>query len=140
MQNTRYTLHPTRYTLNKAGFTLLEILVALAISSIALIVILQLFSANMRSVSISEDYVSAVIKAEAEMREILDNPNLAEGSWSEITPDGYRIDVFMSNAETERTQNLRIGLLDVTLTINWTKGAKAKSFTLRTQRVVNKQI
>jgi len=125
---------------SSTGFTLLEILVALAISGIALIVILQLFSTNMRAISISEDYVSAVTRAEAKMREILDNPNLAKGSWSETTPDGYRFDVLIDDAEKERTQNLRVRLLEITLTINWTKGAKAKSFTLKTQKVVNKQV
>ncbi|MDP3297591.1 MAG: prepilin-type N-terminal cleavage/methylation domain-containing protein [Thermodesulfovibrionia bacterium] len=123
-----------------AGFTLLEVLVALAISGIALIVVLQLLSSNLKGISVSEDYVSAVIKAEAKMREILDNSNLSEGSWSEVTPDGYRIDVSIRDSEKERTQNLKVRLLGVDLTIHWTKGTKTRSLTLKTMKVVNKKI
>ncbi len=42
--------------LNKtAGFTLLEVLVALALLGVGVVVVLQLFSANLRSISASED-------------------------------------------------------------------------------------
>ncbi|MBI4654634.1 MAG: prepilin-type N-terminal cleavage/methylation domain-containing protein [Nitrospirae bacterium] len=123
-----------------SGFTLLEVLVALAISGIALIVVLQLLSSNLKAISASEDYVSAVIKVEAKMREILDNSNLSEGSWSEVTPDGYQIDVSIRDAEKDRTQNLRVRLLGVDLTIHWTKGTKHRSLTLKTLKVVNKKI
>lgn len=136
----RYTLHPTRYTLRGEGFTLLEVIVALAVSGIALIVVLQLFSTNLKAIFTSEDYVSAVISAETKIREVLDNPNLSEGSWSELTPEGYRIDVSIRDSEKERTQHLKVRLLDVDLTIHWVKGGKKRSFTLKTMKVVNKQV
>jgi len=71
------------------GFTLLEVLVALAILGIAITVVLQLFSANLRSIAASEDYISAVTTAEARLRDILDDEELSEKSWSETTSDGY---------------------------------------------------
>jgi len=122
------------------GFTLLEVLVALAILGIAITVVLQLFSANLRALSNSDDYVSAVIKAEARMREILDDERLTERSWSETTDDGYRVDVSVSDTSKERTENLQVRLLRVDLTLRWTKGTKERSLTLRTLKVVNKQI
>jgi general secretion pathway protein I len=122
------------------GFTLLEVLVALSILGIALTIILQLFSANLRALSASEDYVSAVTKAEAKMREVLDDKDLSEKSWSEITDDGYRMDVSINEALKDRTDNLQVRVLEVALTVYWTRNTKNKSLTLRTMKVVNKKI
>lgn len=125
---------------SKRGFTLLEILVALSILGIAITILLQLFSANLRSLSASEDYVFAVSKAEAKMREILDDKDLSERTWSEITDDGYRMDVSISEGLEDRTENLQVRVFEVTLTVSWAKNMKNKSLTLRTMKVVNKKI
>lgn len=122
------------------GFTLLEVLVALSILGIAITIILQLFSANLRALSASEDYVSAVTKAEAKMREVLDDKDLSEKSWSEITDDGYRVDVSINDTLKDRTDNLQVRALEVALTVYWTKNTKNKSITLRTLKVVDKKI
>jgi type II secretion system protein I len=122
------------------GFTLLEILVALAISGIALIVVLQLFGANLNNISISEDYVFAVTKAEAKMREIMDDKNLTEGLWSEATPEGYKIAVSIKDSQKERTQNLKVKLMEIDLTIYWTRTLIEKALTLKSMKVVNKRI
>jgi len=122
------------------GFTLLEVLVALSILGIALTIILQLFSANLRALSASEDYVSAVARAEAKMREVLDDKDLSEKSWSEITDDGYRMDVSINETLKDRTDNLQVRALEVALTVYWTRNTKNKSLTLRTMKVVNKQV
>jgi prepilin-type N-terminal cleavage/methylation domain-containing protein len=45
------------------GFTLLEILVALAILATAVTIIFQLFSAGLRNIAVSEDVVSAAVRA-----------------------------------------------------------------------------
>jgi prepilin-type N-terminal cleavage/methylation domain-containing protein len=125
--------------LSPHGFTLLEVLVATAILGIAVAVVLQLFSANLRALASSEDYVSATKMAEAKMREILDDAALAETSFSETTGDGYRIDVSVTNALEERTENLPVKLLEVSMTVHWTKGIKERSLTLRTMKAVRKE-
>jgi type II secretion system protein I len=120
------------------GFTLLEVLVSLSIVAIAVTVVLQLFSADLRAIAASEDYASAVVKAETKMREVLDNDDLAETSWSEATPDGYRMDVSVTDVLKEKTNNLQVRLLEVGLTTRWFKGTKEKTLTLRTMKIVNK--
>lgn len=125
---------------SRKGFTLLEVIIALALLGIAVTVVLQLFSSNMRSISASEDYVYAASKAEARMREVLDDENLTEKSWSEITDDGYRIDVSITNALKERTENLSVNILEIDLTLHWSKGIKERSIALKTMKVVNKKI
>jgi prepilin-type N-terminal cleavage/methylation domain-containing protein len=122
------------------GFTLLEILVTLAILGIAITVILQLFSANLRALSVSKDYASAAIRAEAKMRDILEEADLNEKSWSEVTDEGYRFDATITETLKERTENLQVRLLEIALTVQWAEGLKTKFLTLKTLKVVNKRI
>ena len=146
---TSYQLRVTGYRLERLlwggvrqngphGFTLLEVLVSLSIVAIAITVVLQLFSADLRAIAASDDYASAVIKAEAKMREVLNNEDLAETSWSEATPDGYRMDVSITDVLKEKTNNLQVRLLEVGLTTRWFKGTKEKMLALRTMKIINK--
>lgn len=120
------------------GFTLLEVLVATSILGIAVAVVLQLFSANLRALSLSGDYVSAAMRAESKMGEILNDDALSEKISTETTDDGYRIEISVTETLKERTENLQVKLLAIDLTIQWMHGAKERSLTLRTVKVVNK--
>ncbi len=123
-----------------AGFTLLEVLVALAVLGTAVAIILQLFSANIRSVVSAEDYVAAAVAGEVKMREVLENAKLQEpDSWSESTEDGYRFDISLSDTLKDRTDPLPVKLLQVDLTVRWRKGLSEKSIGLKTIKMVNKQ-
>lgn len=124
----------------REGFTLLEILVSLALLGIAITVILQLFSSNLRALSVSQNYVSAAIRAEAKMREILEDTNLQENAWSEVTDEGYRFDASVTETFKERTENLQVRMLEINLTAQWPEGSKMKYLTLKTLKVVNKRI
>lgn len=124
----------------ESGFTLLEVLVAVALLAIAVTVVIQLFSANLRSVTVSEDYVSAALKANVVMREVLDDEDLTEKSRSERTNDGYRVDVAVTETAKERTDNLQVRLLEVTVKVSWAKGIKERSLALKTLKVVNKKV
>src|SRR5512135_3691674 len=125
--------------LNAGGFTLLEVLVALSLLSIALVVVLQLFSANLRGIAMSEDIAKAVMKAESAMREVLDDEDITEKSSSETTADGYRVDVSITDSEEKRTENLPVKLLQINLTVHWKDGLKERSLTLKTVKAVIKK-
>jgi general secretion pathway protein I len=125
---------------NQRGFTLLEVLAAIALLAMAVAVVFQLFSADLRSVAASEDYVTAVTKANAKMREVLDDDKLSEKSWSETTDDGYRMDVSVSEVMQDRTEKLQVQLFEITVTVSWAKGTKTPSVSLHTMKVMNKQI
>ena len=120
------------------GFTLLEILVALAIMAIAITLILQLFSINLRAISSAGDMSAAVVRGEARIREILAEPSLAETSWSETSEDGYRMDVSISEVLKERTDNLPVKMMEVVLTIHWIEGQREKSLSLKSQKMADK--
>lgn len=124
----------------KSGFTLLEILVALALLGIALLVIVRLFSADLRGISVSDDYVVAVAKAESKMRELLDDDTLSEKDWTEFTDDGYRIYASVKESLKDRTENLQVKLFDIGLTVYWKKGERERFVTLNTQKIMNKEV
>ncbi len=123
-----------------SGFTLLEVLVALALLSIALIVILQLFSANLRGITASEETAKAMMKADSAMREVLDDEDIDVKSSSETTNDGYRIDVSITNAADDRTSNLSMKLLEINLTVHWRDGARERAVTLKTMKAIPRKV
>ncbi len=129
----------TRYLSLNEGFTLLEVLVALTLLSIALLVIIRLFSANLRGISVSEDHVAAASRAEAKMREALADDALPEAVWTEDA-DGYRIESAVRETLKERTANLQVKLLEVDVKVSWMRGHKDKSLTLRTLKLVERKI
>lgn len=122
------------------GFTLLEILVALAILATAVTIIFQLFSAGLRNIAVSEDVVSAAVRAEAKMREVLSNEELTENSWTETTTDGYTFAVNITEALQEKTDTLPVQVLQIDLAITWTKNSRERSLRLKTYKTVNKQV
>ena len=122
------------------GFTLLEILVALAILATAVTIIFQLFSAGLRNIAVSEDVVSAAVRAEAKMREVLSNEELTENSWTETTTDGYTFAVNITEALQEKTDSLPVQVLQIDLAITWTKNSRERSLRLKTYKTVNKQV
>ncbi len=133
-------LRPRRPAGGAGGFTLLEVLVALALLGIALVVILQLFSANMRAIAASDSYAKAVMTAESKMREVLDDDQIGEKTWSETTNDGYRIDTSIAGTEKKRTENLPVQLLEITVTVNWTDGNKDRTLSLKTMKLIPKKV
>ena len=120
------------------GFTLLEILVSLAIMAMAVVLILQLFSTNLRALSRSADMTEAVVRGDALMRKVLAEPVLTEKSWSETTEEGYRIDVAVAEVMKDRTDSLPVRLMEVALTVHWIDGAREKNFKLKTMKLVTK--
>jgi type II secretion system protein I len=122
------------------GFTLLEILVALAILATAVTIIFQLFSASLRNIAVSEDVVSATVRAEAKMREVLSSEELSENSWTETTTDGYTFAVNVTETLQEKTDSLPVQVLQIELSITWVKNAKERSLRLKTYKTVNRQV
>ena len=121
------------------GFTLLEVLVALAILGIAITVVLQLFAANARALSASGNYLEASLAGEAKLREIVETGTLTEASWSEITAEGYRLEAAVVEVEKERTDTLPLRLMEVSVTLGWSWGSKNRQITLRTFKTIERE-
>ncbi len=125
-----------RHIRSSGGFTLFETLVAISILGIAIAVVIQLYSANLRALSSSEDYILASMRGEAKMREVLLRSDLSEGSWIESVEDGYRFAITVQEVLGERTQNLQIKMLQVSLSVTWSRGTREKSIRMTTMNVV----
>jgi len=123
----------------ECGFTLLEVLVALTILSISVIFVIQLFAANLRSLSISEEYVHAVMKGKEKMSEVTLNPDLDVGAFSDVTGEGYSINGTISEVMGERTEELGMRLLKIDMTIEWKGRRVYKSISLSTMKAVKKK-
>ena len=123
-----------------AGFTLLEVLVALALLGIAVTAILQLFSANLKSISASEEYVAGSLEAQSKMREVLDGTEFSERSWNGVTDNGFRFQVSVSDTLPERVENLPVKLVAVEVKVYWSRGTLEKSLTLKTMKMVEKPV
>ena len=127
-----------RQRLSARGFTLMEIMVALTVMGFAVVYLVQLFSSNLRMIGTSQDYMAALTQAEAVMREIVESDKIDEKSWKEETEQGFQVEVSVSEALKERTENLPIKLLQIEMVFSWEKALRKKSLTLKTLKVVNK--
>ncbi|MEW6188418.1 MAG: prepilin-type N-terminal cleavage/methylation domain-containing protein [Thermodesulfobacteriota bacterium] len=124
----------------KSGFTLLEVLVALVLLGMAVTAMLQLFSANLNAISKSEGYVACSLEAQSKMREVLEEKELSESSWSGITANGYRYQVTVAELLKERTDSLPLKLLEVEVRLYWNLGVREKTLSLNTMKMVEKKI
>jgi len=73
-----------------SGFSLLEVVVALAILGIAIVTLIELFSASLRSTKESSDYTTALIHARSLMDEAFAAPSPEEMSGSFEFEGGFR--------------------------------------------------
>ena len=123
-----------------SGFTLLEIIVAMALVSIAVLVVFQLFAAGSRSIAISRGHVDAVIRAEEIMRSVLTDDNFPYSASSSGWREGYRYETGASRAFEDRTQTAGAELYQVQVTVYWKEGIRDKSFSLYTLKAADKKI
>jgi general secretion pathway protein I len=119
------------------GFSLLEVLVAFAILSMTLGVVLQVFSAGLRNTGLAEEYTYAVLHAESVLAALGREEPLAEGgmegefddkfSWrSSVTPyEEDDVDLSDSTAVAYRVE----------VEVFWQSADKTRSIMLETLRV-----
>ncbi len=114
-----------------AGFTLLEVMVSLAILGIALTCILQLFSGGLDSVKRSGDYTKALLYAKEKMDEVMSSNALTEGEESgEFVDENYRWYTEISPLEFQEEEVyeiLPLKIYEVTLKISWLRDGKEKN-------------
>ena len=132
-----------------SGFTLLEVLVAMAILGIGLCVILELFSGGLRSAKVSEEYVKATWHGKGKMEEVLSAKDLTEGvtegafdslfSW---TLEVKKANPSVSAAEPigeEEVESLPVDLYQVVLKVTWPSGARQRTIELESLRTYKKE-
>lgn len=143
------------------GFTLLEIMVSLAIMSIALVTVMQLFSGSLRSAKVSYDYSLAVIGAKRKMDEALAVENMEEfdelsesGEFEDDLLKGYRWEIIgpepyedkipeglRMDIEEEKgpVADLPYKLYQIGVKVKWTVGAKEKEVNFTTLKMLEEE-
>lgn len=125
---------------DKRGFTLLEVIVAVSILAIAVTVVFQVFSSNMRSVSNSEKYLSALMSAEETMGELLLQKELQEAVNVTRTEEGKIIKTEIVKALVDRTADLPVVLYEINVSVFWQQGNSERSLTIKTLKQVDKKV
>jgi general secretion pathway protein I len=120
------------------GFTLLEILVAIALLAMSLTLIFQLFSGSLNNIRASEDYLKAAWEGEASLRRVLNDDNLQAGTFAEMTANGYRVETNVAEVLIEKTDTLPYRAMEIDLAVKWRKGSKEKVTHLKTVKLVNR--
>jgi len=127
-------LPPPHYN-NLHGFTLIEVLVSVVVLTVALVVVMELFSGGLKSGRISQEYVRAVYLAREKMEEILTAQQLAPGSEKGEFRGGYTWEVEISAIDEEPNGtpvNKTYGLFRIDLKISWLDGKKRRQYSLST--------
>jgi general secretion pathway protein I len=135
----RYRCSPTRAQMPDArecGFTLVEVIVALAMLSIGLSVLLGLISSGLRQTKSAERAAEASSLAQSLLAEVGTDPPVKQGAFEEAMPNGFRrhltIQPYGAAAEQEGSP---VGLYIVSADVEWEDGAERRSFALKTLRL-----
>lgn len=123
-----------------SGFTLLEVLVAVAIVGVALVMLLRLHLLSLDATLAAQDLTTAVLLAEGKLATFMaqspregedegqfDGPGLERFSWTTSVID-YDIDLGVQNDGREEA----IGLRHVTVSVHWRDGSRNRSYSLET--------
>ena len=123
------------------GFTLIEVLVAVAILGVGLTVIIELFSGGLRLGRASEEYTKAVNYARIKMEEIAVKPTIKEGSEEGEFDETFRWQVEVKKVEILPIENKPdfkppAQFFQVRINVIWKSGSKEKSTHIESYRTI----
>ena len=107
----------------------MEVMVALAIMSVSLVAVFQLYSLALRSIKKADDYTNAVLYARSAMDEAYALVDPTEASGSKDVGEAYKVtrDVTLqSSSEDGKTK-----LYEITVTVSWPPSGNLKINGLR---------
>jgi general secretion pathway protein I len=110
---------------NNKGFTLLEVIIAVAIMGISVVLIMQLFSGGLRLGKTSGDYTAAVIHAREKMEEMLIKPETGSGEFD----NNYRWQSEVSPFSTVENKDSK--LLKISVKVSWPVNKTLELVTLK---------
>jgi prepilin-type N-terminal cleavage/methylation domain-containing protein len=125
-----------------AGFTLLEIAVALAILGVGIVGCLQIFSASLHMQERASRESRAVLHARAVMDALLFQPDIQDHHEERDTAEGFHTRIAVTHcreecglSERELDFESEYSLRYLQVDVGWQDGAGAKTYTLKSLRM-----
>lgn len=118
-----------------AGFTLLEVIVAVAILAVALGALLQIFSSGLRGARVAGHHAIATLQAESKLAAIGIETALEEGESAGEFDNGHRWRVTV-RPYLGSGQEARLAAYEVVVTVSWGETGGPRSISLGTLRLV----
>jgi general secretion pathway protein I len=124
------------------GFTLIEVVVALAILGVGLTVIIELFSGGLRLGRTSMEYTKAVNYTRMKMEETMVKPAIEEGTQEGESDDGtFRWQVGVKKVDLlsiDKSIDYKppIELFQVRIDVFWKSGSKEKSTSVESLKTI----
>ncbi|MDO8282400.1 MAG: type II secretion system protein [Thermodesulfovibrionia bacterium] len=103
------------------GFTLIEVIVSVAIMSICLVMVMRLFSAGLRASRSSCDYTRAMVHAKEKMEELSFKPEAGSGDFD----DGFKWEAEL--VPYMFSEEARYNLWQLKVKISWTTAVTKES-------------
>lgn len=129
-----------------AGFTLIEVLIAVMILGLSITVILHQFSVALRAGSISQENTQAVIYAKQKIEALKSARELTDSSDSGSFDDGFEWKTTVTeyvhsdyDAEPETYDNLRFETFKLQSVVTWRDGERERMVELSTLHNVRKR-
>ncbi len=123
------------------GFSLLEILVAFAILTLSLGVLLNIFSGGVRRAAVSEEYQHAITIAQSKLASVGVDEELRSGEIDGVIEDKYnwsvRTEIFNIDDDIDQ-DTLPVDPYQVTVTVEWEAGKDFRHIELTTLRLSKK--
>ncbi len=123
----------------RRGFTLLEVLVALAISALGVGALVAAASGGLTNVDVSAQYLTALHHAQAHLASVGIETPLAAGEQDGSDGDGYRwrlkITPALAGARAEDVGRALPSLFSVEVAVSWRRGLVARTVTLDSLRL-----
>jgi general secretion pathway protein I len=129
-----------RHRSTQSGFTLIEVVVALAIATLALSFLMAAASTGLGNAGLANQYIEATRRAQSHLDEVGVTVPLAAGMRSGDDGGGFS---WRSRVSAPRVHDAGpaheamtpLGLYAVEVTITWRSGDAIKSVSLRSQRI-----
>jgi len=99
---------------SESGFTLMEVIVSVAVLAISFVMIMQLFSGGLRASRTSCDYSRAIVHAKDKMEEMAISPESTSGEFE----DGFRWETEIEPI-IEPSEETKYSLLKIKVRVIW---------------------